>query len=86
MSSDVSQLLLSKRRRIFSLALILAILGLSAYIAVAVWLSSTDSDGVFAALLLAGPLGSALIGASLICALFAWKVLSPERHESSSTR
>ena len=32
MTSDVSQLLLSKRRRIFNLALILAILGLSAYV------------------------------------------------------
>jgi O-antigen ligase len=86
MTSDVSQLLLSKRRRIFNLALILAILGLSAYASVAMLLSSTDNDGVFAALLLAGPLGSALIGASLICALFAWKILSPERHEPSSTR
>jgi hypothetical protein len=79
MSNEVSQVLSSKRRRIFSLALILAVLGLSVYVAVAVWLSSTDGEWVFSALLLAGPLASALIGASFVCALFAWKVLSPER-------
>lgn len=76
MSSDVSQFLISKRRQIFSVALILAVLGLAGHLCTAIWRSSTD-EWAFTAMLIAGPLSSALLGASVVYALFAWKVLRP---------
>lgn len=75
--SEVSQSLVFKRKQIFGLALILAVLGVAGHVGIAMWAASSESDHAFAWVLLAGPLSSALIGASLVCALFAWKVLRP---------